>query len=279
MMKKELLTLIGLMLLLCPVMAQPPPDPKPAPKPLILFPEQPTPPAPKPLPVDAAIRLEASVLYVVRSDVPLIVLTSPAGLLKVSVDAGPIRIKAVFSDGDGTSQSKMFTEKNVYSIEAVGAGLSELIVIPTGATGEKDVQRRIIDANNGPRPPPDPGPGPKPPDPPTPAPIPLAGFRVLIVYDPATITPDQQGIVFGKKVRDYLQAKCVVGADGKTKDFWILQKSLDVSAAPKWIGDAMQRHPGAGAYMLVSDGKTGYDGPIPANADAALAIMQKVGGP
>lgn len=119
-----------------------------------------------------------------------------------------------------------------------------------------------------------------PPDPPTPpAPIPLAGYRVLIVYDPNTLTDAQQGIVFGKAVRDYLQAKCVVGNDGKTKDFWIIQSGLDVSAAPKWIGDVIQRHPGQRTFMVVSDGKTGYDGAIPANAEEAMNILKKIGGP
>jgi hypothetical protein len=115
--------------------------------------------------------------------------------------------------------------------------------------------------------------------PPSPAPIPLAGFRVLIVYDPATLTLDQSGIVYGKAVRDYLQAKCVVGADGKTKDFWILQSGVDVSAAPKWIGDVIQRHPGQKTFMVVSDGKTGFDGDLPANAVDAMAIFTKIGGP
>lgn len=139
----------------------------------------------------------------------------------------------------------------------------------------------LIDARlkalEGPRPPPVPPDPPKPPTPP--APIPLAGFRVLIVYDPTTLTPAQQGITSGKKVRDYLQSHCVVGADGKTKDFWILQTGVDVSAGPKWIGDVIQKHPGQRTFMVVSDGKTGFDGPLPASADEALQILTKIGGP
>jgi len=148
-----------------------------------------------------------------------------------------------------------------------------------------------VDAGQGPRPPPDPPIPPTPPVPPSPpvpppspipptppAPIPLQGFRVLIVYDDATLTKEQEGIVYGKKVRDYLQAKCVLGTDGKTKDFWILRAGTDVSAAPSWIGDVIQRHPGQRTFMVVSDGKTGSDGPIPANADEALTLLRKVGG-
>lgn len=145
------------------------------------------------------------------------------------------------------------------------------VAVQKGAT---PVWARII-AGQGPIPPPPPvPPGPTP----DPAPIPLTGFRVLLVYDPATLTLDQQGIVFGKQTRDYLQAKCVVGPDGKTKDFRIYQTGLDVSGESKWIGDVIQRHPGAKSFMVVSDGKTGYDGPLPATAADAMAILTKIGG-
>lgn len=123
--------------------------------------------------------------------------------------------------------------------------------------------------------PPDP---PVPPVPPTPpSPIPLPGFRVVIVYDPATLTNEQDGIVRGERVRKYLLDKCVAGEDGKTKAFWIIQTNPDLSNAPKWLADCVQKHT-TKPFMVVSDGKTGYDGDIPANADAAMAILTKIGG-
>lgn len=153
------------------------------------------------------------------------------------------------------------------------ADLGKMVAASSASTDAKlaKMEARIA-ALEAPRPPP---PDPKPVDP---APIPLPGFRVLIVYDPATLTDSQKTIVYGKKFRDYLQAKCVVGADGKTKDFWIIQAGLDVSAAPKWIGDAIQRHPGQRSFMVVSDGKTGYDGVLPTSVDEALPVLQKIGG-
>lgn len=130
--------------------------------------------------------------------------------------------------------------------------------------------------------PPGPTPTPVPPVPPVPptppAPIPLAGFRVLVVYDASTLADSQQGIVFGRAVRDYLNAKCAVGPDNKTKDYWILQAGTDVSAAPQWVQDAFQRHPGQKTWMAVSDGKTGYDGVLPGNVADAMAIFTKYGG-
>ncbi len=165
-----------------------------------------------------------------------------------------------------------YADKGTYTVKAWTAKFVN------GKAKLSDVATMTIIVEGGVPPPlpPDPPKPPLPPDPP--APIPLAGFRVMIVYDPATLTTAQEGIVFGKKVRDYLQAKCVVGKDGKTKEFRIYQSGLDVSAEVKWIGDTMQRHPGQKAWMVVSDGTKGYDGPLPANADEAISILSKIGG-
>lgn len=172
------------------------------------------------------------------------------------------------------------TDKERQELSDVAAYLNDPVIY-----GGKAGRAITLLAKAGAIPLPTPSPIPVPPEPPTPptppappAPIPLAGFRVLIVYDGDNYTAGQDGIITGKAVRDYLQAKCVVGADGKTKDFAIIRSDANTTNAPKWIADTVQRHPGQKSYMVVSDGKTGYDGPLPDNADAALAIMRKVGG-
>lgn len=232
-------------------------------------------PAPTPTP-QAVTKLSADMLYVVEWDKDFFLLASPANLVTMVKEAGPITIRGVFADGNGKVQTKKFKGKNVYVVEAVGTGTVELLAVPSGVTDEATIVRKTLDVDSGAGPRPPPGPGPNPP--PGPAPIPLAGFRVLIVYDPATLTDAQDGIIAGKAVRDYLQAKCVVGADGKTKDFWIIQTGSDTASAPKWIGDAVQQRPDRKTFMLISDGAKGYDGPVPASADAALAELKKVGG-
>ncbi len=165
------------------------------------------------------------------------------------------------------------------SLASLTAQVKALTAVVTKLSNDTNAAYSKLDARiaalESPRPPPIP---PIPVPPPTPAPIPLDGFRVMIVYDPTTLTASQEGIVFGKKVRDYLQARCVVGADGKTKDFRIYQTGLDTSAEVQWINNVIQRHPGQKSWMVVSDGKTGYDGPIPASADEAIAIFSKIGG-
>jgi hypothetical protein len=267
-------------------------DPPPPPAPAVTLPVLPMPappPGPKPVPAPAAgpVVLAADVLYVASSkaDCLLLLSTTDAGkaatdIFRVTPLKGPVTFAlSKFVDGSGKRETKTYSDPFIWCVEAIGSGTIEALWVPKTGVADGAVVRQLITTNTAPIPPPDPPIPPKPPDPPpAPAPIPLSGFRTLIQFDPATLTADQQGIVFGKRVRDYLRAKSVVGSDGQTKDFWIIEAGLDVSAAPKWIGDVIQRHPGQKSFMVVSDGKTGFDGPIPADADAAMAILQKVGG-
>lgn len=184
----------------------------PAPKsPGIRFPEvvqdspvQPEPvPAPKPDPA-AATNIPADEIYVIDSDVELFVLSSPAGLVTVSLDPGPLPIRAKFVGGSGKIERKDFVGKFVYSIEAKSSGSGELIVWPkVGATTEKDIARKLIITLTGPQPPPkplpEPTPAPKPAPPPAPpkpepGPGPIASADVawiLVIEETASRTPAQ----------------------------------------------------------------------------------------
>lgn len=259
--------------------AQPTPPPTPD-TPIIILPDVVAPiPKPPPQPVGTPIRLTDQTLYVVRANTPCIVLTSPEGILKTTPEAGPLVIRGIFVDGSGKPEMRKYQEKYVWLVEAAGSGTAEVIIIPVGATDEKTIVRRTIEANLAPQPPPiPPGPIPPGPEPPSPAPIPIPGFRVLIMYDKDTLTDAQQGIVFGRQVRDYLDKKCVTGADGKTPDRRIYPYGIDASGEAQWIRDVIQRHPGQKAWMVVSNGQTGYDGPLPATADEAMKILTKIGG-
>lgn len=130
---------------------------------------------------------------------------------------------------------------------------------------------------SGPQPPPGPGPGPTP----SPAPIPVDGFRVLIVYESSELSKmpaAQQSILYSKPVRDYLNAKCVMGPDGKTKEWRIYDKDVATDAESKTWQDAMKRPRQSIPWLIVSDGKTGYEGPLPGSVDEAMAILKKWGG-
>jgi hypothetical protein len=153
------------LLLPLPAKAVDPPVPAPPP-PAVIVPDPPAPPvppAPAPPSPSTPLRLGADQLLVIRATVKCLVLTSPDGLVKVTTEAGPLRVRGRFTDGDGTYQTRTFVEPNLYLIEATGSGRVDLILIPVGAVTPADVVRRAIDVTA------TPGPGPVPPAPPTPA--------------------------------------------------------------------------------------------------------------
>ena len=168
-----------------------------------------------------------------------------------------------------------------------GAPAGKYPVYAYTALGNKShaAAKCLIMVGEGPDPkPPDPKPpDPKPPDPkpkPDKAPIPLPGLRVLIVFDKAgqiAMPAGQQEIVYGAEMRTYLNAKCVVGPDGKTKDWWILDKAQNVTALPKYWQDAFARPRVSVPWLLVSDGKSGFEGPLPANLADMMTILKKFG--
>lgn len=120
---------------------------------------------------------------------------------------------------------------------------------------------------------PDPGP-----TPPSPAPIPVAGFRVLIIHESAKTLPiAQNSIVYGKTVRDYLEAKCVVGTDGKTKEYRIYDKDVDASADSAIWQKAMSRPRTQVPWLIVSNGTSGYEGPLPASVAETMTLLKRYG--
>lgn len=132
--------------------------------------------------------------------------------------------------------------------------------------------------------PPTPAPGPIPPDPnppgPAPGPAPIAGdgLRVMIVEDASkrtTLPAGQQNIITGRNFRDYLNSKTALGTDGKTHEWWILDKGTDTSDLDKRWQDAFIRTRASHPWIVISNGKTGYEGPLPATPDDAMNLVKK----
>lgn len=131
-----------------------------------------------------------------------------------------------------------------------------------------------------PGPTPDPGPGPTP-GPDNPAPIPDAGFRVLMVYESAQLADypsEQAALITSVRVRTYLNAKCVVGADGRTKEWRIWDKDIDASTDADLWKKALARKRASLPWLIISDGKTGYEGPLPKKLDELMSLLEKYGG-
>lgn len=125
-----------------------------------------------------------------------------------------------------------------------------------------------------------PGPGPQPPSPVDPAPIPGIGFRVLMVFAKNELPkyPQSQVLVFSSgEVRSYLNARCVAGPDGKTKDWRTWDITDDVSNEAKIWQDAMKlvtKTP----WIIVSNGVSGFSGPLPATISETMILLKKYGG-
>jgi hypothetical protein len=122
-----------------------------------------------------------------------------------------------------------------------------------------------------PRPPPEPGPGPKPPDP-KPTPIPTAGNRVLIVYETelaemVKLPPARAAIITSTVLRAYLTAHQVEGR--------FLDPDTEFTTEPQVWRDAMKLPRDSVPWIYVSNGKTGYSGPLPENVSDTLAILKK----
>jgi hypothetical protein len=134
-------------------------------------------------------------------------------------------------------------------------------------------------------------PGPNPPGPPGPtpgvAPIDGKGLHVLIVYESADLAKypvRQLDAMQSSKVRGYLNEKCPPGPVGGQREWWMLDKDVDMSQLPKKWQDAMKRAKADPKFktpwLIVSnpDMGGGYEGPVPDDADKMLEILKRYGG-
>jgi hypothetical protein len=134
-----------------------------------------------------------------------------------------------------------------------------------------------------PEPPVPPGPTPVPPTPPTPpvppptpAPISEPGFRVLIVYEAAdmpTYPIETQMILTGVDIRDFLKANCV--AEDKHPGFRIYDKDVNLGGELEVWKQAMTRERSAVPWVLISNGTTGFEGPLPKTPSEFLELCKK----
>lgn len=125
--------------------------------PEVKFPAGPVVPQPMP---SAVATLTADRLFVVESKERVTILSSPAGLVKVTAEAGPLTVFARFADGGDKAEKRTYPGPYVFLLEPLKSGECELLVIPEKVTGEADILRRQlkVDAGEGPRPPPKPDP-------------------------------------------------------------------------------------------------------------------------
>jgi hypothetical protein len=135
----------------------------------------------------------------------------------------------------------------------------------------------------GPVPPGPTPPGPTPPVPPgPPAPIPGDGLRVLMVYDTATLGKlpvAQRDVLYSETIRGWLRDHVAKGPDGKSTEWRVLPSNEDLSAeSPTWQ-NAFKRPRASLPWLIISNGKTGYEGPLPGTMADMMSLLQKYATP
>ena len=226
------------------------------------------------------MKLAADQLYVVDCKVECVVRDPPKGLVRVAKKKGPRDFSAKFVDGAGGIEDRTYDGPFLYVVQAVGTGRVELDVIPVGFKSEAEIVTATVDVSAGQGPQPPPKPDPKPPEPSPDAPIPVSGLRVLVVFetaDAAKLTAGQQQAIYSKATRDLLNANCVVGPDGKTREWRIFDQNVDASADSKTWADAMKRPRKSVPWLIVSNGTSGFEGPLVDDKQVA-DLVAKFGG-
>lgn len=176
-------------------------------------------------------------------------------------------------------QTEWQANESLSSVSITVLDLNEPITIGFASGEILFVKTVLIEGDDpDPKPPgPDPDPEPEPePEPVDPAPIPDAGFRVLIVYESGDMTKytiEQQVILAGADVREFLKRNCVP-EDGQA-GFRIYDADIDTSNdLPVWQ-KAMSRDRSQVPWVVISNGKTGFEGPLPATPSEFLELCKK----
>jgi hypothetical protein len=159
------------------------------------------------------------------------------------------------------------------------------LIVYCGAKDNKltSIQEIRVIARRGIAPKPDPKP--KPPDP-KPLDVPFKGapgLHTLIILERgemAKYPSSQQSAIFSMEVRNWLSTNCVKGPDGSTPAWRIFDKDDLASLESTHFQDAFTRgltKKTTMPWILVGNGKDGYEGPLPAGKDKLLDLLKKYG--
>jgi hypothetical protein len=233
----------------------------------VRLPERPVDVKPVILP-DEVQPLNQDELFVIDSDVPLIIKQFPKGKINVELDTGPIKIKGKFIYGNGKKDTKTFNGKYVYQVSGLSDGRVDCIAIPEGvAVTNASLIEFTLQVATGTDPP---KPDPPKPDPTSANPFNDDSFHVLIVYDTSKPLPATQiSAMNGVAVETYIKSKGDSRIYAHTETG---EHDVAVYAA------AMKREKKSLPWIMVGKGKSGYEGPMPANTVDMLTLLKKYGG-
>jgi hypothetical protein len=215
-------------------------------------------------------------LYMLDSDVELVVLSSPKGLVRVTAEPGPLRVRGRFVDGGGKTETREYKGKFVYSVEAAATGRVELLVAPVGLKGEAEVVRRTLYADAG-EPPPDDGKGKPPVVDPKPAPR-AVKLKAVVVEETADATAKRAEFFTDKALAERWKAKghaAPVVVDQNVKD-------PVTKTTPDKLKPYVDRAKGKTLPQLylvdLATNAVLYEGPAPATPAELISILDRIGG-
>lgn len=211
--------------------------------------------------------------------------TPPTAPARVSVAVGEVDRVTIKQDAkkdvgwrSGTAESNLFVDElrakegeTRLLIQGKVKGTYYIVLWSKGETDSSVVEVVVGDGKPDILPP-----GPTP----TPPPIPEKGFRVLVVFESEELQKypaSQVAAMMSGEVRGYLNDKCATSNDGKGKEWAVMDK--DTTGLPKLWQDAVGKAKGKTLpYIIISDGTTGFEGPLPPTTSEVLTLLKKYGG-
>jgi hypothetical protein len=209
------------------------------------------------------------------------------GYARLTPKTDAVSIRYVALDGVYAFPSEELKDGRRFVLPAAGLkdGRYRFVAVAAGKTGEQSeaefvvIVGKVVPPGPGPNPPPGPTPDPDPVDPP--APIPHDGFRVLMVFEKDTLRdlpPGQFASLYSGDITYYLSTKCAKGPDHKTPEWRKWDQNQDLTNATPAMRDAMARPRKSLPWIVVSNGKTGFEGPLPNTPEETLTLLKKYGG-
>lgn len=122
----------------------------------------------------------------------------------------------------------------------------------------------LLDGGVAPRPEPGPGPSPQP------SPFVAETLHVLIVRESENVTPQQQAILDAGAWQDYVRSR-----QGR---YLIHDPDSPTDRLDATWRDALSRPHGPLPWIVVSNGRSGTEGPLPNSLDGLLDLLKRFGG-
>ena len=184
---------------------------------------------------------------------------TPIGTVKVG---GPVGIRLRLK-----SRTAIITSagSNVYSVATPGTHIVEVLGIGI-IDGKLFFDEQDVTVVVGVAPEPGPPPGPEP----IPAPIPVAGFHVLFVAESSTLPSlpqTQLTIFYSQEMRAWL--------DQNTTAWRYLDPNVVIPVCDEVWCPAMKRPRTSTPWIIVSNGVTGYEGPLPITVTETIKLIEQ----